>query len=207
MTSFTSFFQKTVCINLDRRKDRWAECEAEFEKLGFQAERIRAISHPHGPTGCSLSHLRVMRLCRHLKRILVFEDDFAGKGDMSHVEEALASLPEGWEVVYLGGLVFPDEINNDKIAKHLHRAKNVVCTHAMGLSQKGMDRILSEFGPMVSAGSRTPIDEYLRSVVQPGGTAYVVTPMVFDQRPGYSDIAKKEGGPHNLFNITNNKFK
>ena len=28
----TDFFDKTVCINLDRRFDRWSECVAEFDK-------------------------------------------------------------------------------------------------------------------------------------------------------------------------------
>ena len=27
----TEFFDKTYCINLDRRLDRWSECFVEFE--------------------------------------------------------------------------------------------------------------------------------------------------------------------------------
>ncbi|HET6255859.1 MAG TPA: hypothetical protein VFE32_17410 [Puia sp.] len=207
MNTSLSFFEKIVCINLDRRTDRWAECQQEFKTLGFEAERIPAIAHPHGPYGCSLSHLSAIRKNRHLSNLFILEDDFCAKGDMDHVAEALESLPRGWEVVYLGGLVFPDEINTDRVAEHLHVAKNVVCCHAYGLSQQGMRRILDEFGGMVTCGSRTPIDEYLRSVVQPIRAAYVVTPMVFDQRPSYSDNTHQPAAAHNLFSITNNKFK
>jgi GR25 family glycosyltransferase involved in LPS biosynthesis len=203
----SSFFQKIVCINLDRRTDRWVECQVEFEKLGFQAERISAVAHPHGPYGCSLSHLQAIRKHAHLENLFVLEDDFTAKGDMSHVASALSALPENWEVVYLGGLVFPDEIYTAKVADHLHYAKNVVCCHAYGLSQRGMKRMISEFGAMVGAGSRTPIDEYLRGEVQPSGTAFIVTPMVFDQRPSLSDTTGQPASAHNLFSITNNKFK
>jgi GR25 family glycosyltransferase involved in LPS biosynthesis len=200
------FFEKIICINLDRRKDRWGECQLEFEKTGFTAERIPATAHPDGPFGCSLSHLQAIRKYSHLRSLLILEDDFALKGDLAHVEGALAALPADWEVVYLGGLVFPDEINTDRAADHLHRAKNVVCTHAYGLSRLGMQRLIREFGPMVARGSRTPIDEYLRAQLQPKGKAYVVTPMVFAQRPSYSDLTGKFSD-HNLFYSTNNKFR
>jgi GR25 family glycosyltransferase involved in LPS biosynthesis len=200
-------FAKIVCLNLPRRTDRWAESLEEFKNLDIEVERIAAISHPHGPHGCSLSHLSAVRRYRHLDNLLIFEDDVTLKGDTSYLAEAFAALPEQWEVLFLGGLVFPDEVNTNKVAPHLHVAKNVVCCHAYVLSRLGMARMLREFAPMVAAGSRTPIDEYLRAVVQPSGTAFVLTPMIFDQRPSYSDTTHKPAAAHNLFSITNNKFQ
>jgi GR25 family glycosyltransferase involved in LPS biosynthesis len=200
-------FEKIVCLNLPRRTDRWAESREEFTKLGIEVERIAAISHPHGPYGCSLSHLLAIRRYQHLNNLLIFEDDAILKGNTSYLADAFACLPPSWEVIFLGGLVFPDEINTNKAAPHLHVARNVVCCHAYALSRAGMRRMLREFGPMVAAGSRTPIDEYLRSVIQPSGTAFVLTPMIFDQRPSFSDNTKQPAVAHNLFSITNNKFK
>lgn len=206
MNTAFSFFDKIVCINLERRKDRWAECEQEFQAMDIQVERVRAIAHPQGPYGCALSHLTTIRQNQHLDSLLIFEDDVAKKGDLSYLAEALQSLPAGWEVVYLGGLVFPDEINTDRVAGHVHRAKNVVCTHAYGLSRAGMQRIIREFGTPVSRGSRKPIDEYLRADLQPHGKAFIVTPMIFAQRPSHSDLTGKYSD-HDLFTTTNNKFR
>ena len=31
----TDFFDKTFCINLERRSDRWDECMTEFNKFGL----------------------------------------------------------------------------------------------------------------------------------------------------------------------------
>lgn len=202
-----SFFSKMVCLNLDRRSDRWAESVEEFLQLDIEVERIPAITHPHGPYGCSLSHLTAIRKYQGLDNLLIFEDDLCLKGDVSYLAAACRELPADWEVLYLGGLVFPDEINTARVGDHLHVAKNVVCCHAYALSRAGMARVLREFAPMVAAGSRTPIDEYFRSVVQPMGKAFVVTPMLFDQRPSYSDNTRQPAAAHNLFSITNNKFK
>ena len=207
MTTGFDHFKNIVCINLDRRTDRWAECLVEFEHLGISPLRVPAISHPHGPYGCSLSHLSAIRKFKGQENLLIFEDDVCLKGDVSYLPAAFASLPAGWEVLYLGGLVFPDDINTNRVGDHLHVAKNVVCCHAYALSRAGMERILREFAPMVANGSRTPIDEYLRSVVQPSGKAFIVTPMLFDQRPSYSDNTKEPASAHNLFSITNNKFQ
>lgn len=207
MTTPFGYFKKIVCLNLDYRTDRWQESQTEFDQLGISVERIPAIKHPHGPYGCSLSHLTAIRKYKDLDNLLIFEDDACLKGDVSYLPAAFAALPANWHVLYLGGLVFPEEINSDRVGYHLHIAKNVVCCHAYVLSRAGMAKLLQEFGPMVSAGSRTPIDEYLRSVVQPTGKAFIVTPMLFDQRPSYSDNTKEPAGAHNLFSITNNKFK
>ena len=29
------YFDKIYCINLDRRTDKWSECESEFDKWGI----------------------------------------------------------------------------------------------------------------------------------------------------------------------------
>lgn len=200
-------FKQMVCINLDKRTDRWQESKEEFKKMGIVVDRFSAIRHPHGATGCSLSHLAAIGLYQDLESLMIFEDDVCLKGDTSYLEAAYKSLPADWEVLYLGGIVFPDEINTMRVADHLHLARNIVCTHAIAYSRAGMERMIRQFSPQVRGGTRTPIDEYLRSVVQPSGKAYALTPLIFDQRPGYSDISKEHGGPHNLLLLTNNKFQ
>jgi GR25 family glycosyltransferase involved in LPS biosynthesis len=70
-------------INLDKRKDRLAEINDEFERMGISAthapERFTAIETPgFGILGCGMSHYEVLRLAkiRGYKNILILEDDF-----------------------------------------------------------------------------------------------------------------------------------
>ena len=40
----TEFFDKTYCVNLDRRPDRWGECVVEFEKNKLtNVNRFKAV--------------------------------------------------------------------------------------------------------------------------------------------------------------------
>lgn len=65
-------------INLERRKDRRAEIEAELAAVGLEGERFVGIECTPGIVGCGLSHLAVLRLARDrgLKNVLILEDDF-----------------------------------------------------------------------------------------------------------------------------------
>lgn len=199
-----SQFEKIYCINLDRRPDRWFESSAEFQKIGVFVERWPAILHPRGALGCSMSHLSLMRKNIHRESILIFEDDVEFRGSMDHVDQAIAEVPDDWELIYFGGVVFPNEFNRMKVTDNVFVAKNVVCTHAYAISNRGMKRVLAEYGRAVRF--TTPIDEYYRSTVQPDGRCYCIVPMIATQRAGKSDITGKVGGSNNLLETTNQKF-
>lgn len=64
-------------INLDHRTDRREQIEGELNKLGLKYERFSAIKRDHGPVGCGLSHLAVLKIAkeRNLKNVFIFEDD------------------------------------------------------------------------------------------------------------------------------------
>ena len=65
-------------VNLDKRIDRKAEVEAEFEKIGMTAKRFQAIEKNPGIIGCGYSHLTIIKEAKSLglKNVLIFEDDF-----------------------------------------------------------------------------------------------------------------------------------
>src|SRR5205823_9560241 len=78
-----------VCINLDRRPERWRRMESRFSKLDlWPVERFAAVDgatvqiperwpESPGAYGCLQSHLAVVRQARAMKResVLIMEDD------------------------------------------------------------------------------------------------------------------------------------
>jgi glycosyl transferase family 25 len=65
-------------INLDRRKDRLEQIQAEVERAGIVCERFSAIERNPGILGCGLSHLAVLKeaKARSYPSVLILEDDF-----------------------------------------------------------------------------------------------------------------------------------
>lgn len=75
-----NWFSNVVCINLDRRTDRWADTQAELALCGIKKyERFSAVDHPtNGTDGCAMSHREVWaRIASGAlgDRVLILEDD------------------------------------------------------------------------------------------------------------------------------------
>jgi glycosyl transferase, family 25 len=113
-------------INLDRSPDRLRYMQAQAEKCGMVFERVAAVdgfNPPHeladyfahyrtgeepllapGDFGCYASHIKVWQtILRSGSPVaLVLEDDAAFDDDVvKAIEEALAALPTGWDMVHL----------------------------------------------------------------------------------------------------------
>lgn len=74
-------WDRAFVINLERRRDRWADTQDELRRCGIAGvERWDGFDHPtSGHEGCTRSHRELMR---HVAsgpwdRVLVFEDDLA----------------------------------------------------------------------------------------------------------------------------------
>jgi glycosyl transferase family 25 len=120
-TSLAEFFPHRVCINLDRRPERWKRMQARFAAAGIEAvERFPAVdgdgrgvpaSWPFssGAYGCLRSHLAVVREARAQKResILIMEDDVVfADGFHEQFQERVRSLPADWDMLFFGCLHF-----------------------------------------------------------------------------------------------------
>lgn len=106
-------FDGILVINLDRHVDRWAQFIRQAEIYGFKhlVTRFPAISHPDGAYGCSLSHRECLRLAKRngWKNVLILEDDVKflyspryTYNALNRALDKLESLPEGWDLFYLG---------------------------------------------------------------------------------------------------------
>jgi GR25 family glycosyltransferase involved in LPS biosynthesis len=112
-------FPLKVCINLDRRPDRWQKVTKRFASHnvggvvrfpaidGTMLESPRGWTEEPGAYGCLRSHLAVVENARiaGTDRILIFEDDVVLAPDFAELFPRYANqLPDDWDMVMFGGI-------------------------------------------------------------------------------------------------------
>jgi GR25 family glycosyltransferase involved in LPS biosynthesis len=158
-------FPYKVCINLDRRVDRWEQMRVKFDRHGLQAvQRFSAVDGLHltvppswsstpGAYGCLLSHLQVVSGARELRQpnILIFEDDVVFD---AHLLEGFSTyvrqLPEDWDMLYFGGMHLDDLIET---SKNVHRVRRANSTYAYALKHTIFDAFIE-----LNRKADTPVD-------------------------------------------------
>lgn len=145
---------KRVCINLDRREDRWNEFYLECP---FEVERFAAIdghlcpqpgwwSAGSGAWGCYRSHLRIIEdaLNANVNELMILEDDarFVENFDKKF-ERYLKALPDDWEWAYLGGQhLHTSKHPPERVNDHVLVPYNINRTHAYMVRGQSMLRAL-----------------------------------------------------------------
>jgi GR25 family glycosyltransferase involved in LPS biosynthesis len=186
------FLCDVVCINLDRRADRWVSCLSEFERVGLSPRRISAVDGrelpPHskllpGEVGCRASHELVLsEAASKSVPTLIFEDDVVFSQDASGRAPVLIGLlPSDWDIVYLGGnhVRRPHSIG---LPSGIVRPTRIFTTGSYMVTPAGATRLLSA----VKSSPDLQVDvayTQARNV-----SRYAFMPPVAWQRPGYSDI-------------------
>ncbi len=117
MHDINEVFPHKVCINLDRRPERWSAMRAKFERCGIQGvRRFAAVDGQRtvvpanwtdspGAYGCLRSHLEVVQEARKLgwPSVLIFEDDAAID---PRLQETFSSyfrqVPSNWDMLHFG---------------------------------------------------------------------------------------------------------
>lgn len=166
-------FDAIVCINLDRRPDRWVRMYRRFEALGI-AERVRRVSAVETPDnhhiGCALSHRRVIEQARRQgwNSVLVFEDDVLFlQGTIWLLRRAMAELNrQPWTICYLGGIDWGRTFPRLDGCTHLERVHHVTTTHALAYHHSIYDRLLTDLPDTVDGmrawvANHDAIDQYL----------------------------------------------
>ena len=182
------YFDKVVVINLDKRTDRLEKITKQLDELGITFERFSAIDGTgKNPMLANRdSHVEVWK--QNLgKRVLILEDDaYFVEGFQERFDEVIQTLPEEWDIFYLG--VFLDKrtgkvikVNNDWYRQVVSTGTQAYCLYP-DMMQFFIDRI-DAYDGYVDVGLR---------ILAEDTNAYITQPNLVTQYAGYSDLRLKE---------------
>jgi hypothetical protein len=179
-------WDKAICINLDKRADRWEQSQEEFQRFGIEVDRFPALIGNNGMQGLHLSNQAIFRQDAG-KSLLVLEDDviFNKGASIGGLIVAYNDLPTDWDMLYLGGN--PDR-PQFRYSTWLYRANGILTTHAILYSPK-MTRWLAENMDVPEVVDRqNTIDVWYAHEIQPRFNCFIAYPQIAGQRFGFSDI-------------------
>lgn len=186
-------FPYRVCINLDRRPERWRRMRRRFSRHGlapvlrFPAANGAALTppagweDPAGAYGCLLSHVAVVREARRrgAPSVLLFEDDAAFPSDFAaRFAAGLAELPADWDMLHLGGL---HELDPVPVTERVARLTSTYSTYAYAIRNTAYDAFLALNGDALA-----PVD-YNNRELQKELACYGFVPNLAWVDGGYSD--------------------
>ena len=182
------YFDKVVVINLDKRTDRLEKITKQLDELGITFERFSAID---GTDKMPIlagkdSHIQVWK--DNLgKRVLVLEDDaFFVDNFQERFDEVIQTLPEDWDVFYLGALLDKRtgkviKVNNDWYRQVVSTGTQAYCINP-DIMQYCIDAI-EVYDGYIDVGLRILAEDI---------NAYITQPNLVTQYPSYSDLRLKE---------------
>lgn len=196
------FFPDKVCINLNRRPERWEQAEAQFALhhldgvRRFPALDGWTLEVPHGwdgspgAYGCLRSHLAVVREARRLglSSILIFEDDVVFDSDFNaKFSRYIRQLPSDWDMLLFGGLhVY---VRPQRISENISRLTNSYSTFAYAVKQTIYDAFIE-----LNSQSLEPVDK-VNAILQRTFNCYCFMPHLAWVEENYSDTQSKHTHP------------
>jgi glycosyl transferase family 25 len=147
-------FTNIVCINLDRRPERWQRIQDEFARHsipsvrrfsaydGNDLELPSGWSHSAGAYGCLLSHIEVVKQARDsgASSVLIFEDDAVLDPDFQNKLAVFSNeLPDDWDMLYFGALHKNEPVN---VSEHVGRVTKANSTFAYALKRSIFDAFI-----------------------------------------------------------------
>ena len=184
------FFDKVIVINLDRRTDRMEKLAPQLEKLDIQYKRFSAVDGKKldiDPIVAGLrSHLQVMKQIAG-QRVLILEDDAQFVEDFNEkFEKVMQTLPEDWDIFYLGALV-PKDVGLVRMVNR-HWGIQVLTTgsQAYCINPSRLEYFinkLEDYNSYIDIGLR----DFAKDL-----KAYITQPNLVVQFPSYSDLRLKE---------------
>lgn len=184
-------------INLDERADRKAEFEYECTRMNLTVERFPAIRTFPGLSGCSQSHLNVLKLARERQysEVTIFEDDFKFLITKDAFQTILLSLPENYDVVMIGYNLIQSTPHNKLFGKALE----IQTTSGYIVHSRFYDTLIARWEEALnllhehdrhSYDSKFMLDQYWKPL-QPVSNWYYTLDRVGRQRGSWSNLYER----------------
>ena len=184
------------CVNLDIRKEKWAQTQEEMRFIGMTPIRFPATEKMDGHSGCIFSHMELWGKVKDEGIVMIIEDDILFLDNAKeNFNTAFSQLPEDWDMLYLGATLNQPL---ERVSDNLFRLKRGWACHGIVYNNQNgvLDYLLME---MIDF----KIDVFMAEVVQEKFNCYMCYPMVATQRPGVSDITRK----YTDYNIIMDRYK
>ena len=195
--SINDFFPHQICINLDKRSDRWSKMRSRFSENGldevvrFPALDGSSLSIPAswqsfpGAYGCLQSHLGVVEQAREnaWPSVLIFEDDVVLAPEINKIfDRYIDQVPADWDMIFLGAIHGPPLI---KVASNVVRVTHSLSTFAYALKHTIYDEFIEQTRKATSV-----LDENTRALQQ-DFNCYCFKPNVAWVEEDFSDVREE----------------
>lgn len=180
--SLKKLSKQAVLINLDSRQDRLEAFDKQAKSLGIDYQRLNAIRATDPIFGCKLSHIAALSMCEG-DSILVFEDDSVFIDNFEEeLNKSLESLPDDWDMVYLGAHILKTEVVNDRWRRSIECSSTHAYIVRASVIPKLVERAMTHKGHVDVAYST------LHNEIK----AYIARPTLVYQGASYSDLQAME---------------
>jgi len=181
-------FDRIFLINLPERTDRLMESLDECAKVGIQNRVEIREGIKTGPQGLTHVMHRILSEVDSSETILIMEDDVKFVNNPTKtLTLAMEQIQwDDWDMLYLGALT--------KQRLHLrypswYRLKYGYCCHAIVFNRRIIPTVRLLLQSFLDKDA--VVDRLLAGYIQPIYSCYLISPMIADQRPSFSDLENK----------------
>src|SRR6266566_6886907 len=195
--NLSEFLPHQVCINLDKRLDRWERVQSRFVENGidrvvrFAALDGRSLDIPSTwqsfprAYGCLQSHLAVVKEARKKAQpsVLIFEDDVVLAPNFNtKFATCVEQVPADWDMLFFGAIHGQPLI---KVADNLIRVTHSLSTYAYAMKQTIYDGFIEANRKAINV-----LDENTRGL-QKLFNCYCFMPHLAWVEEDYSDVREE----------------
>lgn len=183
-------------INLNERTDRLAHVTKEFNKMNLNAERVKGIKLENGALGCTLSHIKCLKLAkeREYEHVFICEDDIEFLNPKIFLEKLNLFYENKliyWDVLVVGGNTVPPY---QKITDYCIRVGHSQTTTGYIVKHTFYDMLIDNFTESANKLMSNPtnkvnyaLDKYWLQLQKQYYFCMLIPPTVI-QYASYSDI-------------------
>jgi GR25 family glycosyltransferase involved in LPS biosynthesis len=158
--------------------DRLEKFDKQAKELGITYKRFQAIEATDPKFGCKLSHISALTMSEDPVAFIFEDDSIFVENFQVKFEQAMANIPDDWDMLYLGANL----VDTYKVNEYWHKSRRCCSTHAYAVKKKALPKLIE------SANNYDGHIDMAFSLVHPELNVYLARPTLVYQGPGYSDL-------------------